>query len=154
MSKMKRLVCLFCITICVALCCAVTTFAAESIEPYTLPDPYYSGEITLTIPGLNGSTSTKILKEGGFVFKGSEDAKCTFLTVTNERAAGADGRLINSEGTSRSAWARDLLTDSIRTASTTASKGNLYYAQISSDLLELTSFDITFCFSPDDMTSR
>lgn len=151
---MKRLACMFCITICVVLCCAITAFATESIEePYVVLKRSYSGDITLTVPGLNKSVSTKSLEEGGFVFKASDDAKCTFHTIANEEGAGADGRLINSKNEKRSAWARDLLTDTIRTANTEgATKGYLYYAQISSDLLAFSNFDITFSFSPDDMT--
>lgn len=153
MSKLKRLIILFCITVSVALCCAITAFATESVVYGDVPAPYYSNEITLTVPALNGSISTSTLEKGGFVFKGSDDKKCTFKTITNASAAGADARLINANGESRSAWAKNLLTNTTRTATTTATKGYLYYAKISSDLLTLNSFDITFCFSPDDMTT-
>lgn len=154
MSKLKRLISIFCITVSVALCCAITAFATESSVYGDVPAPYYSDEITLTVPALNGSISTSTLAEGGFVFKGSDDKKCTFKTITNASASGADARLLNSNGKSRSAWARNLLSDTTKTATTNASKGYLYYAQISSDLTTFNSFDITFCFSPDDMTSR
>lgn len=154
MSKMKHLICLFCIAMCIVLSCAITALATVSIEPYTVPTPYYSGEITLTVPAFNGSISTSTLGVGGSVLKGSDDTKCTFKTITNARSAGADARLLNSDGVSRSSWARNLLTDTVITANTTASKGYLYYAQISSDLTTLRSFDITFQFSPDDMTAR
>ena len=68
MSKLKRLIILFCITVSVALCCAITAFATESVVYGDVPAPYYSNEITLTVPALNGSISTSTLEKGGFVY--------------------------------------------------------------------------------------
>ena len=150
---MKRAARVFCCMLCVAIVCSITAYAAygPSTRGYASLTRMYSSVVTLEVPGLNRTVSTKSVNE--FIFKASTDTKCTFHTVSNETSAGADARLINSDNVKRSAWARDLLTDTTRTANTSgATKGYIYYAQISSDLLELSNFDITFKFSPDDMT--
>ena len=152
MSKLKRLSTLFCIITSVALCCVIAAFAAEPGTYGDVPKPYYSTELTLTVPRFDGKISTSTLGDDGLVFKCTNDKICTFQTIENTTASGADARLINSNGESRSSWARDLLTDTTRTVSTIATKGHIYYAQISSDLLTFSNFDITFRFSPDDMT--
>ena len=153
MKRMKRTARVLCCMLCIAIACSITAYAtyAPSNRAYAPLERMYSSEVTLNVPKLNGSVSTKSIDE--FVFKASEDTKCTFYTISNETAAGADARLINSNNVKRSAWARDLLTGTTRTATTSgATKGYLYYAQISSDLVELYSFDLTFKFSPDDMS--
>lgn len=154
LKRIKRVTCIFCCMMCIAIACSATAYAAygPSTRGYVPLVRMYSEEVTLEVPSLNRTVSTKSIDE--YVFKASEDDKCTFSTINNSTAAGADARLINSDGVKRSAWARDLLTDTVRTANTKgATKGYIYYAQISSDLLEFQSFDITFKFSPDNMTT-
>lgn len=153
LKKMKRAVRVFCCMLCIAIACSITAYAeyGPSNRAYAPLERMYSSEVTLEVPGLNGTVSTRSINES--VFKASQDTKCTFYTVNNKTAAGADARLINSLNESRSAWARDLLTGTTRKANTNgATKGYLYYAQISSDLVEIHSFNLTFKFSPDEMS--
>ena len=145
--------CVFCCVLCIALACTITAYAAYSPSPrLDVPlERRYTEEVTLNVPALNGSVST--LADNVYMHKASDDNKCSFATINNQTAAGADARLINELGQKRSAWARDLLTNTVRKANTSgALSGYKYYAQISSDLVQLTSFDITFKFSPDNMS--
>lgn len=142
MSKLKRLGCIFFVVLCVIMACSVTCYASGN----------WSNEVVMTVPGFNGSANSRDIPEKISVKKISNDTKCTFYTITTLASTGTDGRLINSNYESRSAWARDLDTGSTRTATTTAKSGYVYYAELSSDFLQLTSFSIKFQFSPDDMT--
>lgn len=154
LRRARKLICALCTVLCVVIAGTISAYAVnqEPITPYSPLGRYYSNELTVTVPGLNGNVNTLgMIDPLGSVYKGSDDTICTFFTVSNPTGAGADARLINYDRAKRSAWARDLITNSIRTATTTATDGYLYYAQISSDLLQFSSFDITFKFSPDDM---
>lgn len=155
MTKMKRIIFSLSMVACIILTCVFSASAAEA-GPFVRSanlEPTFSEALTLTVPGLNGSVTTRSASGVGYVFKATDDTKCTFHTIENVSNAGADGRLINSNGASRSAWARDLLAGTTRTATTTgALPGYLYYAEISSDLVQLNSFTIKFTFSPDDLS--
>lgn len=142
MNRVKRVMCMFCAVMCVVMACSVTCLAAG----------VWSSNVVMDVPGLNGSQNTRDIPTPVHVDKNTDDTKCTFSTITTLATTGTDGRLINSNYESRSAWARDLDAGSVRTATTTAEKGHWYYAEISSDLLQLSKFSIKFKFSPDDMT--
>lgn len=141
MSKIKRCVCMFCAVLCVVMACSVTCLASG----------VWSSQVVMSVPGLNGSANTKDIPVPIHTDKISEDKKCTFKTYTTLASTGADGRLINSDYESRSAWARNLDEGTTRYATTTAASGHYYYAEISSDLIQLTKFSIKFQFSPDIM---
>lgn len=150
---MKRIVVTLSMIIIAILSITLSVFASHFNSPVPLgdvPGKYYSSELTLTVPGFNFSAST--LPADDFVIKCTNENLCTFQAIAFSTDAGADARLLNSNNQPRSSWARDLSIDSVKTANTTATRGYFYYAQISSDLLQLQSFDITFKFSPDDMT--
>jgi hypothetical protein len=107
----------------------------------------WSSEITLTLPAFNGSSTSS-----SAVLKTTNDTTCSFYTSSVTGNATPDARLLNSNGESRSNWARNLSTGTYSYATTTASKGYGYYAQVSSDLTQITNQSIRFKFSPDNLT--
>lgn len=153
--KLRKLLCIICILSCVIITCSLACFATE-IEERAITEPYYSPQVTFNMPGYNGSMNTKVdcSSEVGVLKINNEDRVGTFYTVLCGAQLGTDGRIINMYQVSRSAWARDLTTGSTRTANLdkVAEDGYLYFAEISSDLLETSSYTFSFMFSPDNMT--
>lgn len=140
---------------CIVITCSIACFASEIEERY-ITEPYYSPLVTFNMPGFNGSMNTKdnCSTETCVLKINNDDRVCTFYTSQCGAKMGTDGRIINSNRASRSAWARDLVTGSTKTANldSVVEDGIIYFAQISSDLLETTSYTFTFKFSPDNMT--
>ena len=162
MKKIKYSILTFSVLLCVLLCCTVTVFATgerHAVSRVLPSEPYYTEE-TLNVPAMNGSADTRRDLANGYAGAGS--FKCTtgttasFYTVLNEHDFGADACIINSDGAKRSAWARDLLTDTIRYANldSIVTQGIEYYMRVSSDFLQASAFDITVRFSPDKMTKN
>lgn len=106
----------------------------------------WSSNTVLDIPGWNGSKTSTVSAT-----KSSDDSQCTFHTYTNEAGGlfGVDGRLVNSNGVSRSNWVRNMDDNSTLYAATTAAKNHYYWAQLSTDALEPNEITISFKFSPD-----
>lgn len=137
MLKRRITVAITCMLICVMVVGAISCYAAS-----------WSSEITLTLPAFNGSSTSS-----NAVLKTTNGTICSFYTSSVTGNATPDARLLNSNGESRSNWARNLSAETYSYATTTASKGYGYYAQVSSDLTQLTNQSIRLKFSPDELTS-
>lgn len=106
----------------------------------------WSSDTVLDVPAWNGSATSKVSAT-----KTTDASECTFRTYTNEASGlyGVDGRLVNSDGKSRSNWVRNMDDGSTLHAATTAVKNHNYYAQLSTDALEPNEITVSFKFSPD-----
>ena len=135
--KRRITVAITCMLICVMVLGAISCYAAS-----------WSSEITLTLPAFNGSSTSS-----SAVLKTTDDTTCSFYTSSVTGNATPDARLLNSNGESRSNWAYNLKAETYSYATTTASKDYGYYAQVSSDLTQITNQSIRFKFSPDKLTS-
>lgn len=134
--KRRMMAAVLCMLICIMAVGAMTCYAAS-----------WSSETTLTLPKLNGTANST-----NSVVKTTDGTTCSFYTLAVTGNATPDARLINSDKASRSNWARNLSAETITYATTTASKNYKYYAQVSSDLTQLTDQSIRFKFSPDELT--
>lgn len=134
--KRRMMAAVLCMLICIMVVGTMTCYAAS-----------WSSETTLTLPSFNGSSTST-----NSVVKATNGTTCSFYTASVTGGATPDARLLNSEGDSRSNWARNLSAGNYTYATTTASKGYKYYAQVSSDLLQVTDQSIRFKFSPDELS--
>lgn len=144
MSLKRKVAVIVCMILCLSFAGAMTCLAAGE----------WSKDVTLDVPGWNGSAKTSDLANPVSVTKQTTDTQCTFHVYTNttDDDLCPDGRLINKDGAARSSWVYNLDTGETKTAEVVAVKGDVCYAEISSDFLEIWTKSISFKFSADDMT--
>lgn len=106
----------------------------------------WSTDTVLDIPAFNGSAVST-----NSALKTTNDSQGTFQVYSNEAWGlyGVDGRLLNSDGAVRSSWVRDMHSGSILHAPTTAVINHYYWAELSTDALEINEITVSFRFSPD-----
>lgn len=102
---------------------------------------------TLTVPGRNKSVVSEV-----FDYKATDSKQASFCCTYKSLDKNCDARLVNSEGESRSSWARNLDINDVINVSTNAVKSYPYYCQVSSDLLTSGSATVTVGFSADRHT--
>lgn len=143
MTKRRMYAVVACMMICIMLAGTITCYAAGN----------WSANAALSIPGFNQSRNTRDHANPQVsATKISADTVCSFYVNSVANSITPDGRLINSDYESRSAWARNLAPNNpVYRAATTAEKGHYYYAEISSDLAQILTSSINFKFSPDNM---
>lgn len=151
MKKLSKIVLLICMAATLVFSVSITASAAnfQEIAPLKdLGDPYWV-EVTLSVPGTNGSATSN-----NYTYKCTDGKTASFVCTAKSEDRDFDARLRNSNGESRSSWARNLDIDEILHVKTTAVKGYQYTCQVSSDLLTIGAVDVTLSFSPDYLTNK
>ncbi|MGX7199874.1 hypothetical protein [Enterococcus nangangensis] len=108
----------------------------------------WSESLTFDVKGVNSSTVGNWDTQSKN--KVTDDAQASFHSIARSSWSGMDGRVVNSDGVSRSSWARNLDPGITVDVDTTASNGYAYVPEISSDITQIGTDSISFKWSPDN----
>ncbi len=104
--------------------------------------------LTVSVPGLNGSLYG-VNNGDANVTKSSSDVTATFVSSIRTSYTGMDARVVDTNKSPKSSWARGMYPREGYSVATTATRGLPYNYQISSGITQMGYDTLQFFWSPD-----